>query len=164
VFQSLDQTGSGKLSKKRLKSLVLTYAGGCELLESDLQAVIRRLDADGDGDVSFSDFFNRLLPYFVYAGYGSHQSTELKSLKPGAKGPVRAKRSMSSIHKSVQHNRKRSLTGHLRGSSEVYANQNQSIFDRLTSQEDTEQSLKKEHKSKHEQHMDEMRIPAGIKR
>ena len=51
---------------------MVNYAGGCELLEPDLNAVIRRLDHDGDGDVSFSDFFNRMLPYFIYSGYGSH--------------------------------------------------------------------------------------------
>lgn len=82
---------------------MVNYAGGCELLEPDLNAVIRRLDHDGDGDVSFSDFFNRMLPYFIYSGYGSHQSQELKTLKKGPDGvPIRAgKRSLSSISKSV---------------------------------------------------------------
>ena len=60
----------------RLKTLVFNFAagGGCELLESDMNAVVRRLDHDGDGEVSFSDFFNRLLPYFVYSGTGITQN------------------------------------------------------------------------------------------
>jgi hypothetical protein len=50
--------------------LVFNFAGGggCELVEHDLNAIVRRLDNDQDGEVSFSDFFNRLLPYFVYSG------------------------------------------------------------------------------------------------
>lgn len=48
--------------------------GGCELGDQDMSAVIRRLDNDCDGEVSFSDFFNKLLPYFVFSGTGITQS------------------------------------------------------------------------------------------
>lgn len=34
--------------------------------ESDVQAVMRRMDSDGDDELSFSDFFGSLLPYFIY--------------------------------------------------------------------------------------------------
>ena len=50
VFQALDSLNTGKLSRKRLRCIVMNYAGsgGCELLDSDLNAVIRRLDHDHD--------------------------------------------------------------------------------------------------------------------
>jgi hypothetical protein len=34
--------------------------------EADIRALARRLDHDHDGEVSFSDFFGSLLPYFIY--------------------------------------------------------------------------------------------------
>ncbi len=34
--------------------------------EGDIAAIMRRLDADGDDEISFSDFFQGLLPYFIY--------------------------------------------------------------------------------------------------
>ena len=34
--------------------------------DSDINAIIRRMDADGDNELSFSDFFSSLLPYFIY--------------------------------------------------------------------------------------------------
>ena len=56
----------------------MNYAGDscCELLDADLSAVIRRLDHDNDEDISFSDFFNKLLPYFVYSGTGITPSNQ----------------------------------------------------------------------------------------
>jgi Ca2+-binding EF-hand superfamily protein len=36
-------------------------------LDGDIKAIMRRLDLDRDGEISFSDFFNALLPYFIYA-------------------------------------------------------------------------------------------------
>jgi hypothetical protein len=69
----MDFQNAGRLTKKRLKTLVFNYAGqgtGCELLEADLNAIFRRLDHDGDLQISFADFFNRLLPYFIYSGLG----------------------------------------------------------------------------------------------
>lgn len=34
--------------------------------DEDIKALMRRLDNDHDGEVSFSDFFGSLLPYFIY--------------------------------------------------------------------------------------------------
>ena len=86
----------------RLKSIVFSYAagGGCELAEQDLAAVLRRLDNDSDGEVSFSDFFNRLLPYFIFSGSGITQSNQSTALRPQ---PLRKKnnRSISSIKTNV---------------------------------------------------------------
>jgi hypothetical protein len=72
IYSAMDFQNAGSLTKKRLKTLVFNYAGtgGCELLDADLNAVMRRLDYDGDQEISFSDFFNRLLPYFIYSGLG----------------------------------------------------------------------------------------------
>ena len=39
--------------------------------EEDIKALIRRLDLDNDGEVSFSDFFNAMLPYFIYGNLKS---------------------------------------------------------------------------------------------
>ena len=88
----------------RLKSIVFSYAagGGCELAEQDMAAVLRRLDNDSDGEVSFSDFFNRLLPYFIYSGSGITQSNQSTALRP-QQAPLRTKtnRSLSSIKTNV---------------------------------------------------------------
>jgi hypothetical protein len=34
--------------------------------EGDINAIMRRMDADGDEEISFSDYFTTLLPYFIY--------------------------------------------------------------------------------------------------
>ena len=34
--------------------------------DNDINAIMRRMDADGDEEVSFSDYFTTLLPYFIY--------------------------------------------------------------------------------------------------
>ena len=34
--------------------------------ENDINAIMRRMDADGDEEISFSDYFTSLLPYFIY--------------------------------------------------------------------------------------------------
>jgi hypothetical protein len=46
--------------------------------DADIKALCRRLDHDQDGEISFSDFFGALLPYFIYGN--------LKSLS--AKNPL----------------------------------------------------------------------------
>ena len=47
--------------------------------------MLRRLDHDQDSDVSFSDFFQRLLPYFVYTtGTGVTQQNQ----KPYKAAPI----------------------------------------------------------------------------
>jgi len=90
---------------------VYSYAagGGCELAEQDLAAVMRRLDHDCDGDVSFADFFNRLLPYFIYSGSGITQSNQATALRPVAP-PLRKKTLAKARPKTAgySHLRKRS--------------------------------------------------------
>ena len=39
--------------------------------DADIKALARRLDNDQDGEVSFSDFFGALLPYFIYGNLKS---------------------------------------------------------------------------------------------
>ena len=34
--------------------------------DTDISAVLRRMDANGDGEISFSDYFTSMLPYFIY--------------------------------------------------------------------------------------------------
>ena len=34
--------------------------------DNDINAIMRRMDADGDEEISFSDYFSTLLPYFIY--------------------------------------------------------------------------------------------------
>ena len=34
--------------------------------DEDVSAILRRMDADDDNELSFSDFFQSLLPYFIY--------------------------------------------------------------------------------------------------
>jgi hypothetical protein len=36
------------------------------ICDNDINAVMRRMDADGDEAVSFSDYFTTMLPYFIY--------------------------------------------------------------------------------------------------
>jgi hypothetical protein len=34
--------------------------------DSDIDAIMRRMDSDGDDEISFSDLFTNLLPYLIY--------------------------------------------------------------------------------------------------
>ena len=34
--------------------------------DSDINSIMRKMDKDGDGLLSFTDFFATLLPYFIY--------------------------------------------------------------------------------------------------
>ena len=45
--------------------MAATRTGGF-VSDSDVIAIIRRMDSDGDDEVSFSDFFSSLLPYFIF--------------------------------------------------------------------------------------------------
>ena len=67
---------SGKLTRKQLKGILTTHgrnqasgAGPAKatfVCENDINAIMRRMDADGDEEISFSDYFTCLLPYFIY--------------------------------------------------------------------------------------------------
>jgi hypothetical protein len=69
--------------------------------------VVRRLDHDGDGEVSFSDFFNRLLPYFVYSGTGITPANQISKYSPNplrsksSRGGLKKNRSMTSIKQAT---------------------------------------------------------------
>ena len=77
LFQALDMRASGRMTKRQLKTILTTYGrnGGPGVpstrtsnfvSDSEVMAIIRRMDADGDDEVSFSDFFSSLLPYFIF--------------------------------------------------------------------------------------------------
>lgn len=66
---------SGKLTRKQLKGILTTHgrnqAGAASakavfVCDNDINAIMRRMDADGDEEISFSDYFASLLPYFIY--------------------------------------------------------------------------------------------------
>ena len=66
--------GRGKLSRKLLKGIMTTHgrnqatsaSKSAFVCDNDINAIMRRMDADGDEEVSFSDYFTTLLPYFIY--------------------------------------------------------------------------------------------------
>ena len=66
----------GRLTRKQIKG-ILTSIGRSQSIagikgnqnfvsDNDINAIMRRMDADGDEELSFSDFFSSLLPYFIY--------------------------------------------------------------------------------------------------
>lgn len=57
---------NGRLSRKQIKGILQTQLNKDFISEGDLNAIMRRMDADGDEELSFSDFFAGLLPYFIY--------------------------------------------------------------------------------------------------
>jgi hypothetical protein len=50
----------------RIKSLIENYVG-YEASEKDTLSIMRRLDIDADNEISFSDFFASMLPYFIFS-------------------------------------------------------------------------------------------------
>jgi len=36
------------------------------ICDGDINAIMRRMDSDGDEEISFSDYFTSMLPYFIY--------------------------------------------------------------------------------------------------
>ena len=74
LFQAVDMRNNGKLTRKQIKGILQTHGRPANakneldnfVSESDINAVMRRMDADGDEELSFSDFFAALLPYFIY--------------------------------------------------------------------------------------------------
>jgi len=101
-------------------------------LEADLNAIFRRLDHDGDLEISFADFFNRLLPYFIYSGLGI---TPGNQVPPPTGGPriniheenqllrkkiIKKTKSVSSLQSAAS--RKASMSSHLRGKSSIDMN------------------------------------------
>ena len=65
LYQALDIRGNGRLTRKQLKGILSTHQQTM-ISDSDIDAIMRRMDSDGDDEISFSDFFTNLLPYLIY--------------------------------------------------------------------------------------------------
>lgn len=83
LYQALDLKGSGRLTRKQLKGIMHSMEHDTLIQESDLSAVMRRVDTDTDDEISFSDFFSSLLPYFIFG--------EMKH-EPKPDDPIRQKK------------------------------------------------------------------------
>lgn len=69
----MDMRNAGRLTRKQIKGILTTMGraaagtkSGSFVADSDVNAIMRRMDSDGDEELSFSDFFSSLLPYFIY--------------------------------------------------------------------------------------------------
>ena len=89
---------NGKLTRKQIKGILQTHGRAANakseldnfIPESDINAIMRRMDSDGDEELSFSDFFTSLLPYFIY-------------------GELKEKPSKNQLASSAMRNRQRSV-------------------------------------------------------
>jgi hypothetical protein len=59
---------NGRLTRRQIKGILVAHQNNSKefIAESDLSAIMRRMDTDGDEELSFSDFFSSLLPYFIF--------------------------------------------------------------------------------------------------
>lgn len=64
--------------------------------DTDVGAVIRRLDMDGDDEVSFSDYFTAMLPYFIYGDMQKRRNANNARAKTIIGAKVNKARSKSS--------------------------------------------------------------------
>ena len=62
----MDGKNEGKINRGQIKGLLVVHGTRNMVPDDDIKALIRRLDIDSDGEVSFSDFFTAILPYFIY--------------------------------------------------------------------------------------------------
>ena len=62
----MDGKNEGKINRAQIKGLLVVHGTRNMVPDDDIKALIRRLDVDHDGEVSFSDFFTAILPYFIY--------------------------------------------------------------------------------------------------
>lgn len=62
----MDAKNEGKISRPQIKGLLVVHGNRNMVPDDDIKALMRRLDIDHDGEVSFSDFFTSMLPYFIY--------------------------------------------------------------------------------------------------
>ena len=59
AFKAYDTKQNGSINKERLREIFATYQmGEAELLDEELDAILKLADVDGDGVVSMSDFRN----------------------------------------------------------------------------------------------------------
>ena len=56
LFDEIDTDGSGILSIDELKALLTNAGGGRPLSEDELQEIVAQFDANGDGQISYSEF------------------------------------------------------------------------------------------------------------
>jgi len=61
----MDSKKEGKIGKNQIKGLLMVH-GTKAVSDMDIKALCRRLDNDQDGEVSFADFFDSFLPFFIY--------------------------------------------------------------------------------------------------
>ena len=59
--------------------------------DADIRALCRRLDHDQDGEVSFSDFFGSLLPYFIYGNLKSSSQRNPLAVQASKRDTLRNK-------------------------------------------------------------------------
>ena len=78
LYQCLDMKGTGLLTKKQISVLLRSNEEVDN--ESDVKALIRRMDVDNDGAISFADFFTRMLPYFIFAESKTVPKSQTRSL------------------------------------------------------------------------------------
>lgn len=71
LFQTMDAKNEGKIHKAQIKGLLVVHGTRNMVPDDDIKALMRRLDIDHDGEVSFSDFFSSMLPYFIYGNLKS---------------------------------------------------------------------------------------------
>lgn len=65
---------NGKLTRRQIKGILETHGKSANarteleafVPDSDINAIMRRMDNDGDEELSFADYFSSLLPYFIY--------------------------------------------------------------------------------------------------
>eukprot|EP00347_Sterkiella_histriomuscorum_P020366 403338084 len=60
LFSAMDLKCTGRMRQ------LIEINGGYQVQDIDILAILRRLDTDNDGEISFSDFFQNILPYFLF--------------------------------------------------------------------------------------------------
>ena len=76
LFQSTERNQHGSLCRKAIKSITKG-----QLTDAEVSCLVRRMDADGDNEISFNDFFTHLLPYFVHNDLTDPKPKPDKALK-----------------------------------------------------------------------------------
>ena len=99
LFATMDSKNEGKINKAQVKGLLVQYGQRNMVPDADIKAFCRRLDHDQDGEVSFSDFFGAMLPYFIY---GNLKSLNVKNpIAIENSKPVTLRQKLQSIQKKT---------------------------------------------------------------
>ena len=83
LFSTMDGKNEGKISRAQIKGLLVVHGTRNMVPDADVAALIRRMDIDHDGEVSFSDFFQSMLPYFIYGDLKSLNTRNPLAQKSG---------------------------------------------------------------------------------